>query len=146
MTAYHALLAHLRRWDAKHAAPAGRAILDLRENDRLATLDELPAGLRAAEVVAIRRIVGACAAGDALCLGRAIDGLRRLGYLRVLARVPEVARALEAASDRLPSSTLDERYRALVGITLANPSDMHAQQELLRARWDLSRRASFPAL
>jgi hypothetical protein len=101
-----------------------------------------------------RRLFAACPAASGAeelaesaarvaCLGRVVDELRRLGYLGIVARVPEIADELARASgvlDRLPPAS---RYLALVGLTLADPARIALQRDLIALRRALS---SYPAL
>ena len=137
----HALADALHDATERREATAGRCIEKLRWNARV---DEaLPPPLRAAQDSAIHRVLGACGTvRRVLCLGRAVDDLRRLGYLDPLAREPAIAK--ELAAD--PPAGLRERYEALVGITLARPADLERQRQLLAARLALARAGDLPTL
>jgi hypothetical protein len=125
--------------EVAHGSKAGRYVLKLRWNARLADLQRRSTAIRTAEVAAVHRVVEACPpdsdlARRALCLGRAIDELRRLGYLDVSELVPEAVRDLGAARAALATMPGAERYQALVGLVLADPSDLVLQRALLAAR------------
>lgn len=151
MTRFRVVMHALLQQDQEHSASAGKNVMRLRWNARLASLESLPSAIRSAELVVTRRLVAACPAATddetfaqrLLCLGRVVDRLRRLGYLGILARVPEIAdelRHAEAGVDRLSTG---QRYRALVGLTLADPSNIALQREVLAQRLDLE---TFPEL
>ncbi|HSN27458.1 MAG TPA: hypothetical protein VLT45_14285, partial [Kofleriaceae bacterium] len=128
---------------------SGAALRAMRANAELADLRGVTPGIAGAELVAIRRVLATCAPGAdaarALCLGRAIDNLRRLGYLGVLDRMPAAASELAELRDRSARWPTDQRYRALVGIVLAEPSDLVAQHALVEARAAMTT-TSFPPL
>lgn len=73
-----------------------------------------------------------------LTAGRLVDQLRRrrvTGVLDPSASRRGLRTALRAARDRVVSfQDLGQRYRALVGLTLLDPGDMHLQRALLVAR------------
>jgi hypothetical protein len=140
MTAFHAKVDALVHADAKHEAGAGALVMELRENARLASLVGSPDAIGNAEQIAIARMFETCPRDRRpriLCTGRVVDHLRRLGYLGV--RVPDRAEALD---DLAPT----ERYRALVGMTLADPSDIALQWQLLKLRRSLAHTGTFPSL
>ncbi|HEY5944425.1 MAG TPA: hypothetical protein VIV40_02995 [Kofleriaceae bacterium] len=121
----------------------GRYVEQLRWTARLAAFETLPSAIRAAELDATRALLATCSgpaaddnarASRLLCLGRAVDTLRRLGYLGTLARVPAVAAELAAARDQLDRMSLSVRYRVLVALALADPSDITLQRRLLASR------------
>jgi hypothetical protein len=134
MTRFHLIERALIRDDAAHRAHAGRDLLRLRWEARLASFETLPASLRATEMTAARRLLATCPAGNALCLGRTIDELRRYGYLGVLDHVPETAAALANARASRSALPAPQRYAVLVGLVLADPSDMTLVHELLDLR------------
>jgi hypothetical protein len=150
---FHKLLHRLAHAVQKRAASAGRYIERFRRNARLATRENLPRAVRDAELVATRRLVSTCppaGAGDGsqriLCLGRTIDELRRLGYLRTLARVPELRAELDAAASKLETLSSNARYRTLVGLVLADPSNLVWERALLSARAAVAAAGDFPEL
>lgn len=71
---------------------------------------------------------------------------RRLGYLDTLAHAPAIAKELDEARERLDEWTAAPRYRALVGLTLADPADIALQWQLLKQRRELATSGTFPAL
>ena len=150
-TAFHRRVRRLAKEDESRSATAGADILLFRYNARFAELEAVPAALRAAELVAIRGLAATCngtqGAERVACLGRVVDRLRRLGYFEVLHRVPEVAREMSAARARLDTWSDRERYEALVGLLLADPSDIGLQWRLLKLRRSLAIvPGSFPPL
>jgi hypothetical protein len=146
MTAFRALLDHLARADRRHEPSAGRDILKLRDNARLATLDDLDL-IADLEPVAARAMLATCSAPARIaCLGRVVDELRRLGYLRIVERVPELADELAAARARVDGATGAEKYELLVGLLLADPSDIALQRQLLVERHAVAEAGAFPAL
>lgn len=126
MTAFHRTLANLRVRDKLRGSLVGADVLALRDNARLAGLDALPPAIAAAEVALAQRLLAPCA--DVACAGRVVDELRRLGYLRLRDRVPGLAAQLSS-----PARTAST-YAALVGVTLAVPSDLAAQRQLIVVR------------
>lgn len=146
---FHAWHKTLRDGDQLHSKVVGAAVRALRRNAELAELRGVGPGIRAAEMVAIKRVLATCAPGRdaarALCLGHAVDDLRRLGYLGVLDRVGSVASELDTLRQLAARWPAAQRYQALVGIVLAKPSDLDAQNALVEARAAL-RIASFPPL
>lgn len=147
--AFHAWQKTLRDGDQLHSKAVGAAVRALRRNAELADLRGVGPGIRAAELVAIKRVLATCAPGSdaarALCLGHAIDELRRLGYLGVLDRVGSIASELETLRQLAATWPAEQRYQTLVGIVLAKPSDLDAQNALVEARAAL-RNATFPPL
>ena len=131
---------------------AGSYIMRLRWNARLAQLEHVPPPIRAAELVAARRVLATCPAAGTdpaqriACIGQAIDQLRRLGYLHVLERVPEVTRELRAARARLDRLPLAEQYEVLFGLVRADPGTIDLQRRLLDVRARIGTRASLPEL
>jgi hypothetical protein len=115
--------------------------LAFRANAALATRGSLPRSLRDAELHVVTRLFATCE-GRVTCLGRSIDTLRRLGYLGVLERAPDVVAALARARDRIATLPDAERYQTLVALTLAMPDDIGLQWQLLKLRRKL---ASLPA-
>lgn len=86
---------------------AGRNVMRLRWNARLAAYDALPSVVRDAEVVAMRNLIATCGSEHAtaqhvLCVGRTIDQLRRLGYLKAV--LVHTRRALAIAGALPPLS------------------------------------------
>ena len=154
MTAFRDLLAHLGRADRHHSPNAGADILKLRANAQIAALGPVPPALRAAEITAMRGLFATCPAVGAAtpvarrvgCLGRTVDQLRRLGYLGVLERVPDIAHELDDARGHLDDWPADLRYQALVGLTLAMPGEVGLQRRLLAERHALAASGGFPAL
>jgi hypothetical protein len=149
MTAFHARLDELAAADRAHAPAAGALILMLRDNARLGELRDLPAAVRAAEILVRIAAFGRCTSGAGtervVCFGRTVDRLRRYGYLRTLAYVPAVAAELAAARDRLATMKPAERYCTLVGLTLAMPDDVPLQWQILRQRRALALLGELPA-
>lgn len=152
MTGFHAVTDALVRQDRRHGSLAGENVLRLRWNARLAALDHVPAAIRTAELAASRRVFAACPAPVAAspasrvaCLGRAVDELRRLGYLGTLARVPEVADELSRARDGVDRLAPAERYLTLVGLTLADPSQIALERDLLAVRRSLEHHPDLPS-
>jgi hypothetical protein len=150
---FHELVQRLARAVQRRAASAGRYIERFRWNARLAAREDLPQAVRDAELVATRRLVSTCppaGAGDGsqriLCLGRTIDELRRLGYLRTLARVPELRAELDASASKLETLSSNARYRTLVGLVLADPSNLVWERALLSARAAVAAAGDFPRL
>jgi hypothetical protein len=140
MTAFYAKVDALVQADAKHEGGAGALVMALRENARLASLGAIPDVIRSTEQTAVARMFETCprdARPRIACTGRVVDHLRRLGYLGV--RVPEGRESLDALAPA-------ERYRALVGLTLADPSDTALQWQLLKLRRTLAGTGTFPAL
>ena len=174
MTRFHGVLDALVARNAAHGSRAGESLLELRWNARLASFAEVPAGIRAAEVVIARRVIAMCpatgtatgtgtgtATGSATgtatatatatairvaCLGRAVDELRRLGYLGVVARVPELGEELARAREGLGRLPLEEQYRTLVGLTLADASVIALQRELISVRRAIERYPALPSV
>ena len=153
MTAFRAVMADLELRHEEHPAEAGAEVLQLRWTARLATREHLPEAIRAAERVAAQGLFGTCPAADrarlpgrVLCLGRVVDRLRRLGYLDALSLAPEIARELHDARPHVDEMTSPQRYQALVGLTLAIPSDIGLQRALLFARRQLSVAGVYPEL
>jgi hypothetical protein len=130
----------------------GRNIARFRWNARLAELEPLPESIRTAENAAARNLFATCPGAGAsdslrvLCLGRVVDELRRLGYLGIVARVPAIADELRQARERAQHASLDDRYRILVALTLADPSDIELQRSLLATRRAVALAGPFPAL
>jgi hypothetical protein len=100
----------------------------------------------------MRRALGTCpAARDdgsrverLLCYGTAIDELRRLGYEQsVLGSL--AAGELLSGRRELASLPPADMYKALVGLALADPSDLEVQRLLLKARLRLVA-SGFPTL
>lgn len=150
---FHELVQQLVSANQDRAASAGREIERFRWNARLAALENLPQAVRDAELVATRRLVSTCSRAGVhddgqriLCLGRTIDELRRLDYLRVLARAPEVRAELDAAASKLETLSTSARYRTLVGLVLADPSSLVWQRALLNARKAVAAAGDFPEL
>ena len=126
-----------------NSGSVGRYITKLRWNARLAAFADVPTAIRNAEIAARRRFLSTCpvrgTGDDALairvgCLGRAIDQLRRLGYLGTLEAEAAIANELSAVRDQLDGMTLPNRYRMLLGLSLADPSEIDLQRALFDAR------------
>jgi hypothetical protein len=139
--------------DKKRAKQTARYLRTLTWDARLAALtSEVPASIRASEQGVVERMLGAsCTAAvgrthRALCLGRAIDRLRRYGYFGVLARVPAVAAELERIAADLGQLAPDGQYIALVGLSLAMPERIDLQKALLAARERYLKRGTWPSL
>jgi hypothetical protein len=156
MTAFRRQMASMQA-DNTHRSPrAGGRVLELRWNARRPEPARLPAAIRDAERAAARALFAACppaSDGDfaaratrIACLGRANDELRRLGELDALAAVPEIARELADAHDDYTRGTPAQQYQMLVGLTLADPSDVTLQRSLLAARLALGTSGEFPPL
>jgi len=153
MTRFCMTVRALHREDVERDPRAGKRVLSLRWNARLATFEELPRSIRTAELTAIRRLVSQCTqrTDDAsrpqrvACLGRAIDELRRMGYLGVLDRVPELAAELTRARSQLAGLAPAQRYLLLVGLTFAFPSDMPLRRALIGQRRALEIYPELPA-
>lgn len=143
----------LIRADAANSFDTGPLVRSLIWDARLASLtDELPAEFRAGESKIVDGVLGEanCSgvhelAKQALCIGRAIDRLRRYGYFGVLARRPDLSAALATVDQNLPHFDRAQRYVALVGLTLAMPDNVREQNRLVRAR-DVFAASSWPAL
>jgi hypothetical protein len=165
MTSFRRVLRELADRDRRHGSLIGESLLALRWNARLASFERVPAAIRTAEVAIARRLVAACPPGAGpsgapsepgasgappatrvACVGRAIDELRRLGYLGMVGRLPEVASELARAAGSLGSLPPEPRYQALVGLTLADPADIARQRELIALRRDLLRYPELPAV
>jgi hypothetical protein len=150
----HAVLRALARGKLKSES-VGRNVHRLRWNARLAAFEPMPGAIRDAEAAAVRSVIDACpeaTRGDegladrVVCLGRAVDELRRLGYLGTVARMASLGRELHVARAQIARLPLVARYRVLVGLTLADPGDLGLQRELLRVRHDVAALGEFPAL
>jgi hypothetical protein len=147
-------MTELRRIISKVGSPTasnvGENIHALRWNARLAAFESLPASIRDAETSAIRAVLSVCTDADrarrVLCIGRAADELRRLGYLDPLSHDPASSRVVEDARESVEDLPLEARYITLVGLTLADPSDIDLQRELLATRRSVARAGEFPAL
>jgi hypothetical protein len=154
MTMFHRVIGELLSRNARHGSLAGENLLQLRWNARLATFEHLPAALRSAEVVLARRLFATCpvatgaehTATRVACLGRVVDELRRLGYLGVLARVPEIADELSRAGDTVERLPPEQQYQTLVGLTLADPSRIALQRALIALRRALSQYPALPTV
>jgi hypothetical protein len=154
MTRFHRELRELRAQNEHHGSRAGENVLQMRWNARLATFERVPTAVRTAEVAVARRLFAAAPRATAgepsvvrvAYLGRVVDELRRLGYLGVLARVPEIADELSRARDQVSELSLAQRYQALVGLTLADPSSVALQRELIVVRRALERYPELPAV
>jgi len=154
MTAFHRVIGELLGRNARHGSLAGENLLQLRWNARLATFEHLPVAIRSAEVVLARRLFATCPAATGAehtarrvaCLGRVVDELRRLGYLGVLARVPEIADELLRARDTVERLPPEQRYQTLVGLTLADPSRIALQRALIALRRALSQYPALPTV
>jgi hypothetical protein len=160
MRGFHGVMDSLLQASRDHSAQAGAYIMHLRRNARLATLQRLPPAIRGAELAAMTRSFDACPgsgspstqpageplAARILCLGRTVDQLRRLGYLGALARMPRISDELRTARGELEHLAPALRYRALVGLTLAIPSDLAMQRRLLETRAMLAASGAFPDL
>jgi hypothetical protein len=152
MTAFRRTVDDLLAHDRERAALAGEDLLLLRWNARLASTEGVPPRIREAEVAIARRLFAACPAATAApatatrvgCLGRVIDELRRLGYLGLLARVPEIAGELSRARAAVGGLPLDQRYQTLVGLTLADPASVALQRDLIAVRRELERYPELP--
>ena len=133
-SAFHDLVDKLVADDRARSADVGEHLLALRHNARLAAFEDLPSPLANASRTAIARVLATCPPGDRhiLCLGRAIDTLRRLGYLGVTH--PDLDRAN------------GDRYEDLVGLALARPFDLAVQRALLAKRLVLATSGPLPAL
>jgi hypothetical protein len=75
-----------------------------------------------------------------------VDELRRLGYLGLLARVPEIAEELSRARGTVERLPPDQRYQALVGLTLADPADIALARDLIALRRALPRYPDLPSV
>jgi len=127
---------------AGHEAIAGKYIMLARWNARLAALEPQPTSIRTAEATLLKNLFAACKPETRIfCLGRTVDDLRRLGYL---GSVETIAPELRRAS--LSHMALADRYRALVGLTLAMPENHDWQWQLLRARHELAVQDALPTL
>jgi hypothetical protein len=154
MTRFHRVVGDLLARDARRGSLAGEDVLRLRWNARLAALEGVPAAIGSAEVAVARRLFAACPAattaeGSALrvaCLGRVVDELRRLGYLGLVVRVPDIADELARARDGVERLPPEPRYQVLVGLTLADPSHIGLQRELIAVRRALQRYPELPAV
>jgi hypothetical protein len=152
MTAFRRTVDDLVAHDRQRSALAGEDLLLLRWNARLASIEGVPPQIREAEVMVARRLFAACPAASTApatamrtaCLGRVIDELRRLGFLGMLARVPEIAGELSRARAAAGGLPLDQRYQTLVGLTLADPSSIALQRDLIAARRRLERYPGLP--
>lgn len=136
----HAILRALARADARNDARGGRDVLLLREGARLAHFDDANDALRVRELEVAGRMFAMCDrtqnARRIECLGRALDDMRRFGYLDMLAVSPDIAGELDAARAALDRRWPDgpNRYLALVGLTFAFPSDIRLRRALLATR------------
>jgi hypothetical protein len=153
MIRFHQVVHELLLRDARHGSLAGDSLLQLRWNARLASFERVPPAIRAAEVTVARRLFATCpAAAPAApanriaCLGRVVDELRRLGYLGLVARVPEIADELARARDELDRLPPAQRYQALVGLTLADPSRIALQRDLIALRRELPQYPDLPSV
>ena len=153
ITAFRALIAQLVAEEPEHDAAAGRQILALRDNARLAAYEPLPLPIAVAQGIVEGRMFETCRGTAELdparriaCLGRAVDQLRRLGDLGIVSRDVELAVQLDAARDALAGWTPEQRYQVLVGLTLARPADVAMQWALLVQRRTLSVSETFPPL
>lgn len=154
MTAFHRTVADIFDQDRHRAPRAGEDLLQLRWNARLAGLEGVSPAIRSAEAALGRRLFAACPAATTpettatrvACLGRVVDELRRLGYLGLLARVPDVAEEVARAPGVIEGLPPALRYRALVGLTLADPSRVALQRELIALRRELERYPDLPAV
>lgn len=121
---------------------------------RLASLtDEVPSAVRSAEQQVIEAYIAShrcevepAGARRALCLGRAVDTLRRFGYFGVLKRIPSVRAELEAIHARRGTLDTADRYVAAVGLFLAMPDRIDMNKELSGMRSAFARTNAFPAL
>lgn len=144
MLAFRGLRESLALSHATNDPSAGRQLAQLRWHQRLAHFEPLPLAIRRAEAGAIHNFLATCPpapgapAGRVLCLGHAVDELRRQGYFGVTSIEPGLAEELDRARHALDSLGPLERYRALVGLTLAIPSSLPLQRALLEARRLLS--------
>jgi len=154
MTTFHRVIGELLGRDARHGSLAGEDLLQLRWNARLATFERVPAAIRSAELLLARRLFAACPAATSTertalrvaCLGRVVDELRRLGYLGMLARVPEIADELSRARGTVDGLPPEQRYQALVGLTLADPSSIALQRDLIALRRALLHYPDLPSV
>lgn len=154
MTTFRIVMSALAKAFHTNSGKAGRYIMHLRWNARLATLEQLPSPIRAAELVAARRLIDTCPAAvrgvdpapRIACLGRAIDQLRRLGYLGLLQRTPELAAELRDTRMHLGTLPPASQYLVLFGLVRADPSDIDLQRRLLEVRARLGATASLPEL
>lgn len=154
MTQFHRELRQLRARNARYGSRAGENVLQMRWNARLASLEQLPPAIRIAELAVARRLFAAAPRGEAGAqltvrssyLGRVVDELRRLGYLRVLEGVPEIAHELALARGARSELPPVQRYQLLVGLTLAEPSSVALQRELIAVRRELVRYPKLPVV
>lgn len=155
MAQFQETVRRLERADAAHSARAGRFVMKLRWNARLAALGSVRRSIRVAEDAAIRGLFATCPAAmdeqesralRTLCLGRAVYELRRYGYLGVLSRVSDVRAELSRARGEHDRFDAAPRYLALVGLALADPSDIAVQRQLLAQRKALARVDALVAL
>ena len=134
----------------KQAHASDDGLRSLRWDARLATTSSLPRGFASLEhrVITAYMTATPCsqdsAAYRALCLGRRIDALRRLGYFAVVDTVPAVAAELARVRHALSTLARDDRYIALVGLTLARPQDIELQESLLHMRLSLTEYPPLP--
>ncbi len=138
MTRFHQVVDALVARNAAHGSRAGESLLQLRWNARLASFARVPAAIRSAEEVIARRLFATCPAAPIAtriaCLGRVVDELRRLGYLGVVPRVPEIAEELARARAADGGASPASRYAVLVGLTLADASIIAVHRELIAVR------------
>jgi hypothetical protein len=152
MTAFHRVVDELLERGARLEARAGEDVLTLRWNARLAGVERVPDAIRSAEVTIARRLFAGCpaategAAARVACLGRVVDELRRLGTLGVVDRIPEIADELARARSTLGALPPAQRYEVLVGLTLADPSRIALQRELIALRRALERYPVLPSV
>lgn len=145
LTAFRAAVAALAKAHTTSARAGGSLIRQLRRNASLAAHRDLPTAVLLIESAFVRRYLASCGADDrVLCIGRRVDALRRFGYFSALSHAPEVAAELATARASLASLSPLDRYRLLVGLTLATPADLKLQRALLAHRAALV--ATLPAL
>jgi len=141
MSRFHAIERALLAQSAARDPRAGRNVMRLRWEARLATFDELPRVLRDTERRIVHRVVTSACTGSPVrvaCLGRTVDTLRRLGYLGVVAAEPGLRDELAQARATRGTLPPPQRFQALVGLVLANPADIPLQRELIALRRELT--------
>ncbi|HSN27974.1 MAG TPA: hypothetical protein VLT45_16910 [Kofleriaceae bacterium] len=126
--------------DAARDPRAGRNVMRLRWQARLATFEDLPRVLRDTERRVVHRVVTTACTGSPAriaCLGRTVDTLRRLGYLGVVAAEPGLRDELAKARTARATLPPPQRFSVLVGLVLADPADLTLQRELIALRRQL---------